>query len=83
VEQHARKMATPEAKETYKSRRHPGERPFAVIKQQFGLRQFLLRGREAVSQEWRWAATAFNLQRVMNQMHNRAGPSVEPSSNSP
>lgn len=74
VEAHARKMAGAEAQEIYKSRRHPGERPFGVIKQHFGLRQFLLRGLRGVSQEWRWAATAFNLQRLMSLLHNRAGP---------
>ena len=63
--------------EVYKSRRHPGERLFAGIKQQFGLRQFLPRGLAAVTQEWRWAATAFNLQRVMALIHNRAGPNAE------
>lgn len=79
VEAHARKMAKAEAQEIYKSRRHPGERPFGVIKHHFGLRQFLLRGREAVSQEWRWAATAFNLQRLMGLVRNRAGPGAEAS----
>jgi hypothetical protein len=42
-EAHARHMATPEAKQKYARRRHPGERPFAVIKHQFGARRFLLR----------------------------------------
>lgn len=79
VEEHARKMARPESQEIYKGRRHPGERPFAVIKHHFGLRQFLVRGLAAVSQEWRWAATAFNLQRLMSLLHNRAGPGAESS----
>jgi transposase len=73
-ERHARKMATPEAQATYALRRHPGERPFAVIKQVFGLRQFLVRGLERVRTEWRWAATAFNLQRLMSLIRSRAGP---------
>ena len=50
-ERHAQKMATPEAQELYKLRRHPGERPFAMIKHHFGLRRFLLRGLEAVRDE--------------------------------
>lgn len=79
VKAHAEKMAKPEAQEIYKSRRHPGERPFGVIKHHFGLRQFLLRGLEAVSQEWRWAATAFNLERLMGLVRNRAGPAAEAS----
>lgn len=73
-ERHARKMATQEAQEMYALRRHPGERPFAVIKQQFGLRQFLLRGLKRVQDEWRWAATAFNLQRLISLLRPRAGP---------
>jgi transposase len=73
-ERHARKMATPEAQATYALRRHPGERPFAVIKHQFGLRRFLLRGLAQVRTEWRWAATAFNLQRLMSLIWSRAGP---------
>ena len=35
-EAHAAKMATDEAQQKYQRRRHAGERPFAVIKQQFG-----------------------------------------------
>jgi transposase len=71
---HARKMATPEAKEKYSRRRHPGERPFAVIKHDFGARRFLLRGLDRVRTEWSWLATAFNLQRLMNLIQSRAGP---------
>jgi len=74
VEEHMRKMAQPESQEIYQSRRHPGERPFGVIKHHFGVRQFLLRGLGGVSQEWRWAATAFNLQRLFGLLRNRAGP---------
>jgi transposase len=77
-ERHAQKMATPEAQATYALRRHPGERPFAVIKHQFGLRRFLLRGLAQVRTEWRWAATAFNLQRLMSLIWSRAGPLPSP-----
>lgn len=77
-QRHAQKMATPEAKATYALRRHPGERPFAMIKQHFGLRRFLLRGLAQVQDEWRWAATAFNLHRLMSLLRCRAGPPAEP-----
>lgn len=73
-EAHARKMATKEAQETYSQRRHPGERPFAQIKHQFGVRQFLLRGLDRVRTEWHWAATAFNLHRLLSFLRTRAGP---------
>lgn len=75
-ERHARKMATPEAQATYALRRHPGERPFAMIKHHFGLRRFLLRGLDRVRNEWRWAAAAFNLHRLMSIIRSRAGPPV-------
>ena len=38
---------------------------FAVIKAAFDLRRFLLRGIEEVRQEWLWACTAFNLNKLM------------------
>lgn len=75
-ERHAKHMATSEAQHIYEQRRHPGERPFAVIKQVFGVRQFLLRGLGAVSDEWRWAALAFNLDRLMSLRRSRAGPAT-------
>ena len=71
---HAEKMSTEEAKEKYSRRRHPGERPFAVIKQQFGARRFLLRGLDQVRQEWHWLTSAFNLDRLLNMIHSGAGP---------
>ncbi|HEX4148220.1 MAG TPA: IS1182 family transposase [Pirellulales bacterium] len=75
---HARRMATPEAKAKYARRRHPGERPFAVIKHHFGARRFLLRGLAQVRTEWRWLATAFNLHRLMGLLESRAGPGSQP-----
>jgi len=52
-------MATEAAQEKYSRRRHPGERPFAVIKHQFGARRFLLRGLAQVNQEWLCLSAAF------------------------
>jgi hypothetical protein len=49
-------MATPAAQEKYAKRKSVGERPFATIKQQFGMRQFLTRGLDHVQNEWLWAA---------------------------
>lgn len=77
-ERHAQKMATPEAQAIYAQRRHPGERPFAVIKHQIGLRRFLLRGLAHVRLEWRWATIAFNLQRLMSLIKSRTGPPPSP-----
>lgn len=80
-ERHARRMATPEAQATYAQRRHAGERPFAMIKQQLGARRFLLRGLEQVRTEWRWLATAFNLHRLMSLIRSRAGPRLNAACN--
>jgi hypothetical protein len=73
-EAHAIKMSTDEAKKKYSRRRHPSERPFAVVKQALGARQFLLRGRELVRQEWTWLASAFNLMRLIGLIGGGAGP---------
>lgn len=68
------RMRTDEAQQKYSRRRHPGERPFAVIKQQFGARQFLTRGLECVKQEWLWLATAFNLKQLIGLIHSGVDP---------
>jgi transposase len=73
-ERHAQHMAQPESQAKYARRRHAGERPFATIKHQFGLRQFLLRGLQAVQDEWRWAVVAFNVHRMIGLLKCRAGP---------
>lgn len=62
---HRQRMQTEEAKVAYSRRQHIGELPFAVIKANFGMRRFLLRGLNGVGQEWRWASTAFNLTKLM------------------
>jgi len=71
---HAAKMETEEANEKYARRRHPGERPFAVIKQHFGARRFLLRGIEKVKQEWLWLTLAFNLHRLFGLIRSGVDP---------
>lgn len=71
---HAKKMSTDEAQKKYSRRRHPGERPFAVIKHQFGARRFLLRGIEQVKQEWLWLSSAFNLHRLFGLIHSGVDP---------
>lgn len=68
------RMETPSGQATYARRMAVGERPFAVIKQLFGARQFLTRGLANVKQEWMWLATAFNLKRLMPLLWARAGP---------
>ena len=80
VEQLAQRMATPTAQAKYARRREVAERPFAVIKQQFGARRFLLRGLAQVRIEWRWLALAFKLTCLMSHLRSRAGPATAGSS---
>ncbi len=73
-EAQAAKMSTPSGRERYAKRRHAGERPFAMIKEEFGARRFRTRGREKVRQAWTWLATAFNLTILMRRMRGTTGP---------
>jgi hypothetical protein len=67
---HRKKMQQPESKAKYGQRRHPGERPFAVIKAGFGVRQFSSRGLKRVRNEWTWLASAFNLDRLLSLVNS-------------
>jgi transposase len=75
--EHARKMSKPESKKKYGRRRHPGERPFAMIKSHFGVRNFLTRGVEKVRCEWNWQTAAFNIHRLMSLMTLGTGPPLQ------
>lgn len=70
----ARRMASDEGQQKYAKRGAVGERPFAVIKQQFGARQFLLRGLDRVRIEWCWLATAFNIQQLIGRFAEHLRP---------
>jgi transposase len=59
------KMQTEEARNTYARRMHIGETPFAIIKNIFDVRRFLLRGLEKVETEWCWVCTAFNVKKII------------------
>jgi len=74
IDRQIEKMKQPESSEKYSRRRHAGERPFAVIKQVFGARQFLTRGLESVGQEWRWLSMAFNLYQLVGYIRRGAHP---------
>jgi len=62
---HRERMKTEASQEAYSRRQHFGETPFAVIKCLFDFRRFSLRGVEGVQQEWLWAASGFNLKKLM------------------
>jgi transposase len=56
------RMSAETSSEQMTRRQSEGERPFAVVKQQFGIRQLLLRGTENVKKEWRWITSSANMQ---------------------
>jgi transposase len=64
-ERTAARMAGEPAQKLYRQRARIAETPFAILKSVIGLRQFLLRGLDKVKIEWRWAATAFNVIKIM------------------
>ena len=71
---HAQKMSLEDSKKKYSCRRHPSERPFAMIEGHFGARRFLTRCRERVSNEWTWLCSAFNLHRLLRLITSGADP---------
>ena len=74
IDRQVEKMKQPQSSEKYSRRRHAGERPFAVIKQVFGVRQFLTRGMDSVAQEWRWSSIAFNLLHLIAGLQHASRP---------
>ncbi len=61
LRRHRAWMATDEARSAFKRRKQLVEPVFGIIKEQQGLRRFLLRGVGNVTAEWTLLATAFNL----------------------
>ena len=61
LRQHRAWMATAQAREAYRRRKELPEPAFGILKEQMGMRHFLLRGLSNVKAEWITAVTAFNL----------------------
>lgn len=61
----ARRMQSEAGRKRYTRRAAVAERAFAVLKARMNVRQFLLRGIEKVQIEIDWAATAFNIVKLM------------------
>lgn len=74
IDRQKAKMRESDSQSIYGSRRSVGERPFAVIKHVFGLRQFLTRGLSRVRQEWSWATLAFNVLQLMRHLERGSSP---------
>lgn len=66
-ERTAARMATEAARKVYNQRPRIAETTFGILKSVMGLRQFLLRGLDKVRTEWRWAATAFNVGKLVRE----------------
>ena len=58
------RLKTKEGKAFYAKRKTTSEPVFGIIKEVMGFRRFLLRGLEAVTDEWRLVCLAFNLKRL-------------------
>ena len=67
-ERTAERMQTAEAKDIYNQRPRIAETTFGILKNVFGLRQFLLRGLAKVKLEWHWALAAFNLKKLAREI---------------
>jgi transposase len=60
-----RRLASPEGRAVYRQRAPVVEGVFGLIKQHFGIRQFLLRGLARVRTEWHWICAAYNLKKLL------------------
>lgn len=67
-ERTAARMSQESSQTLFRRRSWIAEPPFGTLKSVTGVRQFLLRGIEKVQTEWTWAATAFNLGKLVQEM---------------
>lgn len=67
----AKKLKSEEGKHKYNIRMMTAEYPFGNIKQNMGLREFLMRGVKKVKTEFNLACIAHNLKRIKNIMVNK------------
>ena len=65
-------MATNEAQSAFKMRKQLVEPVFGIIKEQQGVRRFLLRGIDNVAAEWTLLSTAFNLRTLWRIWRSRS-----------
>ena len=71
LRRHRAWMATDEARSAFKKRKQLVEPVFGIIKEQQGVRRFLLRGVGNVTAEWTLLATAFNLRTLWRAWRTR------------
>lgn len=65
----AHKLKSPEGAGLYRLRKQTVEPVFGIIKQCMRFRQFLMRGKDKVSNEWNLVCTAYNLKRTFNRIN--------------
>ncbi len=73
---HTAKMQTEPSRKKYAQRAAVTERPFALIKRGFGVREFLVRGLNKVRAEWTLLCIAHNLHRLLSLSRPQARASV-------
>ncbi len=71
LRRHRELMLTHRAKESYRRRKGLVEPVFGIIKEQLGVRRFLLRGLQNVSAEWSLLGVAFNLRTLWKAWADR------------
>ena len=64
-------MATAKAQSALRMRKQMVEPVFGIVKEQQGMRRFLLRGIDSVAAEWALLATAFNLRTLWRIWRSR------------
>ena len=81
LRRHRALMATDEAKRASRRRGQLVEPVFVILKEQMGMRRFLLRGVADVAAEWTLSATAFNLRTLWRiwRTHAPIGPRFAPA----
>ena len=67
-ERTAERMASEASQRLYDHRPRIAETPFGIMKSIIGIRKFLLRGLPNVKTEWRWAATAYNIGKLVREI---------------
>ena len=77
----AHKLQSKQGSDLYRKRKHTVEPVFGIIKHCMGFRQFLMRGKEKVSNEWNLVCAAYNLKRIFNLLSAGRGSALKVSFN--
>ena len=75
-ERMAHKLNSPEAAALYSLRKQTVESAFGIITHAMHFRQFLMRGKEDVTGEWKLVCTAYNLKRIFKLIKAQAATAL-------